>query len=567
MGNVIRKASYVSLYLKSLLVVGVLFATPVLAQEAAAPSRLQELEQQRQEALRQQRRAEQREHTTIPVELPELEPSAVSPEAKEECLPINRLSVDGVTQFDSDTVNQWLAPYQTECITRHAINQLLKRITRDYLEQGFVTSRAYLPSQDLSDGIFQITVVEGRVEAVRIEGGPARMASAAFPGLEGRVLNLRDIEQGLDQINRLAGVSATVEFVPGKKVGATVVMVSVREEEQVGAEFGLNNTGQESTGRRQGLISLSMSNLLGVNEFFNFNYQRNTQGNSQEKLSESLGFYSAMPFGYWLFSVSANRFEYLTIIDGATQTFSSSGDSRSQRLSAQRNLYRDQVSKLSGELLVKQQENNNFIEDTRLDTSSFSYSAMELSLNYERYFEGGATALLAGRYTRGLENDLPEQSTHLFDEDFNKLSLDLSYFSPVPWLGNRARWTSRLSVQHSSDALYSAEALTLGSRYTVRGFKEDSIDGTEGAYWRNEVSQTYFPSPHYPEYWLSPYVALDAGVVSGEDSLAGASVGLRAGGRYLNLELFYSEAISAPGSISKDDNKDIGFSLAMTANW
>ncbi len=310
-----------------------------------------------------------------------------------------------------------------------------------------------------------------------------------------------------------------------------------------------------------------MNNVLGVNEFFNLNYQRNTQGNSQEKLSESLGFYSAVPFGHWLFSVSGNRFDYLTMVEGAAQTFSSSGDSQSQRLSAERNLYRDQVSKLSAELLVKQEENNNFIEDTRLDTSSFAYSAMELSLNYERYLEGGATALLAGSYSRGLENDLPAQSPTLYDENFNKLSLNLSYLSPVPMLGNRAHWTSRFRIQHSSDELYSAEALTLGSRYTVRGFKEDSISGQKGAYWRNEVSQTYFPSPHYPDYWLSPYVALDAGVISGEDSLTGASVGLRAGGRYLNLELFYSEPISAPDSFSKNDNKDVGFSLTMTASW
>ncbi|WP_236044173.1 POTRA domain-containing protein [Klebsiella grimontii] len=39
----------------------------------------------------------------------------------------------------------------------------------------------------------------------------------AFPRAEGRVLNLRDAEQGLEQLNRLNSRPLTVDILPGMR--------------------------------------------------------------------------------------------------------------------------------------------------------------------------------------------------------------------------------------------------------------------------------------------------------------------------------------------------------------
>ncbi|MDV0916573.1 POTRA domain-containing protein, partial [Enterobacter asburiae] len=76
---------------------------------------------------------------------------------------------------------------------------------------GYITSRAFLTEQDLSGGQLNIVVLEGRLEAIRLEGETPRMLKMAFPGRVGGILNLRDIEQGMEQINRLRSEPVQIE--------------------------------------------------------------------------------------------------------------------------------------------------------------------------------------------------------------------------------------------------------------------------------------------------------------------------------------------------------------------
>jgi hemolysin activation/secretion protein len=65
------------------------------------------------------------------------------------------------------------------------LNELLKVITDHYIEKGLVTSRAYLPQQDLSTGHLQVLVVEGKLEGMKgAENSQlsARELAMAFPG-------------------------------------------------------------------------------------------------------------------------------------------------------------------------------------------------------------------------------------------------------------------------------------------------------------------------------------------------------------------------------------------------
>uniref|UniRef100_UPI0023EE4F56 POTRA domain-containing protein n=1 Tax=Pseudomonas mosselii TaxID=78327 RepID=UPI0023EE4F56 len=78
--------------------------------------------------------------------------------------------------------------------------------TDHYLGRGLVTSRAYLPQQDLSSGHLQVLVVEGRLEGLRPDSSSGlsdRELAMAFPGAIDQRLNLREIEQMVDQLNRL----------------------------------------------------------------------------------------------------------------------------------------------------------------------------------------------------------------------------------------------------------------------------------------------------------------------------------------------------------------------------
>lgn len=114
-----------------------------------------------------------------------------------------------------ETQHTLVAPWQGQCLGMGKITELLAHISDWYISRGYITSRAFLTEQDLSGGQLNIVVLEGRLEAIRLEGKTPRMLKMAFPGRVGSILNLRDIEQGMEQINRLRTEPVQIEILPG----------------------------------------------------------------------------------------------------------------------------------------------------------------------------------------------------------------------------------------------------------------------------------------------------------------------------------------------------------------
>ncbi|MBE8614380.1 hypothetical protein CYG68_18590 [Morganella morganii] len=63
-----------------------------------------------------------------------------------------------------------VTPLKGNCLTLSDIQALTDAITGDYLQRGFITSRAFLTEQDLSAGILSVAVTEGTQEAITLEG-------------------------------------------------------------------------------------------------------------------------------------------------------------------------------------------------------------------------------------------------------------------------------------------------------------------------------------------------------------------------------------------------------------
>ncbi|HHM5020622.1 TPA: POTRA domain-containing protein, partial [Pseudomonas aeruginosa] len=82
----------------------------------------------------------------------------------ERCFEIRRIELEGAGHLGESARRQLLAPYQGRCLGVGQLNALLKAVTDHYLDRGYVTTRAYLPQQDLASGTLRIIVVEGRLE-------------------------------------------------------------------------------------------------------------------------------------------------------------------------------------------------------------------------------------------------------------------------------------------------------------------------------------------------------------------------------------------------------------------
>src|SRR3546814_8677404 len=117
-----------------------------------------------------------------------------------------------ISDWSSDVCSSDLvAPYLGRCVTVDDIERLLGEVTKAYIDRGYATTRAYLPEQDLSSGRLRIEVVEGRISRIEVDGSGV-FVPGAFLYPDGDRLNLRRLEQGLDQINRLRSEEHTSEL-------------------------------------------------------------------------------------------------------------------------------------------------------------------------------------------------------------------------------------------------------------------------------------------------------------------------------------------------------------------
>ena len=169
----------------------------------------------------------------------------------------------------------------------------------------------------------------------------------AFPGLEGEVLNLRDLEQGVDQMNRLPSNKAKTELVPGDEPGTSNVVVVNEPGPRARWSFGQSNGGVASTGVVQGTSTFEMDNMLQLNDYWSITASSVLGNQLNRRNSRSISTFFSIPYGYWTWTTSADLSSYKVNIPGAGIAADSelTGNSLNFGFGLSRVMHRDQDSK------------------------------------------------------------------------------------------------------------------------------------------------------------------------------------------------------------------------------
>lgn len=482
------------------------------------------------------------------------------------CADVDAFDVQGAELIPVDVMNVMTGEYAGRCLTLEQINTLLADISNWYLDRGYVTTRAYLPPQDLTTGTLQIVVVEGRTQDIRFSPGMAernRLATA-FPRFEGRRLNIRDLEQGLDQLNRLPSNNAKLSLEPGEKTGETVVVIENTPDKRIRFTGTEDNTGSRSTGLRQRTLEAEVDDLLGINDMWSVSYKHsltNFEDYGAKNVSGSL----SVPYGYWTFEYSDSWFTYASTIEATTATYTSTGSSRQSELSAERVVHRDQDSKTSLEGVLTLKQGRNFIEDALLESQSRKLSIGGLTLHHsDRVWDGALNG--SATFERGLRSFGAKKDHEIGANDpraqFNKWSFSASYSRALPVAEQTLNGYLALSGQWTPHTLFSSERISIGGLSSVRGFKEDSLSGDVGGYARTELSWT-LPATDWNLFdktfgRFTPYGALDTGWIKADPAedgeggvLAGWALGLRTSNGVVSFDVAWAEPLKRHHSLTR----------------
>ncbi|MGQ8817302.1 ShlB/FhaC/HecB family hemolysin secretion/activation protein [Serratia sp. NA_13] len=518
-----------------------------------SPADRDSIQQQQRDLLEQNQQQRQELQRSLTPTLPVT--PAPSANTGGPCFTISHIRLEGAEHLPVSAQHKLTQDYLQQCLDLGQIQTLVQQISDWYIGRGYITSRAFLTEQDLSRGELRLLVLEGRLEKILLEQHEDRMLKMAFPGLQGNILNLRDIEQGMEQINRLRQQPVQIEILPGSQPGYSVVNLSAKPEFPLMPGLGFDNSGQKSTGTGQLNGSLTGNNLLGLaDQWFVAGARSSDFANDHNARSVQTGV--SLPYGYWTLDYNYSYSDYLTTINNRGFDWRSSGDSQAHRLGVSRVLFRDGEMKTGLSLGLMHRINRNYLNDTRL-SSSRKLTSVALGVSHSQKLLGGFTTLNPA-YSRGVpwlgaENDSGKVKEAPRAE-FHKLSLSGSYYLPLA-----QNWTYLTSLygQWSNHRLYGSERLTIGGESSVRGFKEQYLSGDKGGYWRNEVNRTLVTLPYLGS--ISALAALDGGYLqrdkldaNASGTLWGGAVGLGSRGSYFSSQLTLGWPLAYPDWLKPD---------------
>jgi hemolysin activation/secretion protein len=426
---------------------------------------------------------------------------------------------------------EWVNHYAGACIGKQGLDAIVKGLQQAILSRGYITTRVLLPEQDLSTGTLKFALVPGIIGRIRFaDNAPRDTWKSAFPTRDGNVLNLRDLEQGLEQMKRVSSQDVSMQIVPANVPGESDVVLEVKRTKPWTVVASIDNSGQRATGRLQGNLSLGIDNPLGLNDIFNVGVSQDLEFGDKRLGSHGWNGSYSIPWGYWTGTLSAYTNSYYQPIAGANATFVSTGNSQTVDFKLQRVLMRSQNNILGAQFRLTKRFGESFIEDTDIPQQHRNNTFIEAGLTDRHYF--GASQFDGSlAYRQGIAGlgATPDYYVNGPTYRFHMAVLDANLSIPFQLATQTLRYVTSVHGQFTNYTLNYIDDLTIGSRYTVRGFDGETMLAAErGFYWRNEFQLPINSTGQ------SLYAGIDYGHVFGPNAallvgtqLAGAVIGIR----------------------------------------
>lgn len=382
----------------------------------------------------------------------------------------------------------------------------------------------------------------------------------------GSLLNIRDIEQAVDNFNSVPAQNADIKIELGQQEGQSNLVIDIERKKPWQLSLTVDNTGTETTGRVQMSGALQLSQPFSANDIFYASWNEDASEAGETKGTRADSFYYAVPFGNERISFSHSKNEYHQTVEYAVNPFKSSGEFTNTSLTWTHLLSRGRTYKTDFELGLVHKTRHSYIDGTEIEVQRQKTTALRTGFNHRQYM--GASVLNTGlKWQKGLPWFADAGPTDGMSGEattqYNMYLLDADFIAPVAFGdGYDAQYNLSIRAQKSDQRIYGSEFFSIGGWYSVRGFDgEQTLSAEDGIVIRNELR---FPIEKYPHQL---YVALDYGKVSGPSAkyllgteLVGGAIGMRGKIGILNYDAFVGWPIKKPDGFICD-SRTYGFML------
>jgi len=391
---------------------------------------------------------------------------------------VREIKVIGSTVFSEEQLNGIVAPYVNREITSEDLETLRVALTLLYVNSGYVNSGAILPDQNVSSGVVTYQIIEGSLTAVEVEGNRWFRSSyfqKRFNLDAGPPLNVNALQQRLQLLledSRIQRLNAALK--PGVRPGEGILDVRVEESTPYSLSLEYDNYQSPSVGENRGLVTFEHRNLTGNGDIAMAQY------GGSNGLKPLLDFKYSFPFTAYDTTVSYEyRKNTLNVIEEPFQGLDINSKSDIYTLMLRQPVYRTLNTEIALDFVGERLSDKTtlFGEPFSLEPGAHNGRSVVSALRTIQEFvyrTPNQVIAARSRFSFGI-NALDATVNHngLPDGIFFAWLGQFQYVRRLGFLDSYVIF--RTDVQHSDSPLLSLEQVSIGGRYSVRGYRENTL--------------------------------------------------------------------------------------------
>jgi len=364
--------------------------------------------------------------------------------------------------------------------TLYNLRAMALKISDEYHRNGYFVAQAYLPAQDIKDGVVTIAVIEGQYGKVTVHNQanlPDRVINSRLAGIQsGDVVTRAPLENGLLRVADLPGANVKSTLVPGATAGTSDLIVDVTPGARVSGEVDADNAGNRYTGEYRLGATVNLNNPLGLGDVASLRVMTSGEGLNYARLSYQ------MPVGKATVGVAYSKLRYK--LGKEFESLHANGTADIASIYGSYPLIRSRDNNLYAQLGYDERIFQDKVDSTASVTDKKAHVLMaSLSGDQRDSLGRGGASAYSLTWSAGLL-DIQTPSARAFDDataqsngHYNKLAFSAMRLQNVT---DSVSLYAGVNGQLASKNLDVSEKMELGGMYAVRAYPEGEAFADQG---------------------------------------------------------------------------------------
>lgn len=185
---------------------------------------------------------------------------------------VKSFKIKGAIHMSQNQLQALLSSYANKDLTFKQLQEAASVVTKAYRENGYFVARAYIPAQDMKEGIVEIAIIEGEYGKFILDNKSRvkdYIVQAMLDDAKNRdnVVSTSTLERSMLIINDTPGAKVVAaDVMPGEAVGTSDFAIKTEASPLYDGYLLGDNYGSKYTGNNRVMAGVNLNSLAGIGD-------------------------------------------------------------------------------------------------------------------------------------------------------------------------------------------------------------------------------------------------------------------------------------------------------------